>query len=435
VDLARAANLFGGLAFPIVSSEGVLAVIECFTREREVVTPQLLHLFEGIGRQVGQFLQRMSAEERLAENERRYAAIVRGALDAIITIDENGHVLEFNPAAERLFGYTREETLGKEMAGLIVPPSFREAHRAGLRRHAHSGQSTLLERRVELRGLRHDGSEFPIELTISRITVGGRWSFLGFVRDITERLEHERHREESFARERAAHDTAVAANAVKDEFLAALSHELRTPLNAILGWSTMLTKSVADPSRFAKIAETIRRNAQVQQRLVEDMLDLSIFLSGRVRIDAEHLTIDQPVKAACDTVQPAAQAKRVRLDVSVPASPIVGDLTRLQQVFWNLLTNAIKFTGAGGSVRVRGKASGGAVEVTVSDTGQGIAASFVPFVFERFRQAQDARTHGSLGLGLAIVKEIVEAHGGIVTAESEGVGKGSTFTVRLPLAD
>jgi len=431
--LARQAKLLGGLAFPVVNGNGVVGVVECFTREPETVTPELLRLAEALGRQIGQFLQRRAAEERLEENEARYAAIVNGALDAIIAIDENGEIIEFNTAAEQMFGYRREDAVGHEMATLIIPPALRDAHRAGLQRHGQSGQSPLLERRVELMACRRDGSEFAVELTITRMRVRGHWRFLGFIRDISERKQHEREREGLIAREREAHDEARSANALKDEFLAALSHEIRTPLNAVLGWSDLLLTGTVEPERVRHIAGIIKRNAAVQHRLVEDMLDLSTFVSGRMRIAAESVFIAEPVQAACDVVRPAAEAKHVRLVTAIPAVRVIGDKMRLQQVFWNLLINAVKFTPMGGSVTADGQVDGDQAVIRVMDTGRGIDAAFLPFVFDRFRQARDSRQLGGVGLGLAIVKQIVEAHGGTVTAHSDGIGRGATFTVSMPL--
>ena len=302
-------------------------------------------------------------------------------------------------------------------------------------RHHASGQSQLLERRIELTACRRDGSRLPVELTITRMRVRGAWAFIGFVRDITDRVQNERDREQLAARERSAREDAVAANLLKDEFLAALSHELRTPLNAVLGWSDMLARGVTDPARVAEIAETIRRNARAQQRLVEDMLDMSAFIAGRVKLSAKPFRIAEAITAARDVVAAAADAKGVALRLDVAPVRVMGDALRLQQVFWNLLVNAIKFTPAGGRVSVTTAIEDGEVAVTVTDTGRGIDPAFLPVVFERFRQAPEGRARGGLGLGLAIARQIVEAHGGTIHAASEGPDRGASFVVRLPLAE
>ncbi|HYN85495.1 MAG TPA: ATP-binding protein [Pyrinomonadaceae bacterium] len=239
-------------------------------------------------------------------------------------------------------------------------------------------------------------------------------------------------------RERAARAEAEAANRLKDEFLATVSHELRTPLTAIVGWAHMMRRGVVSESDFPHALETIERNARSQQQLIEDLLDVSRIITGRLRLDVQTVDPVPVVDAAVESVRLAADAKGIGLRREVDAGEVrvAGDAARLQQVVWNLLSNAIKFTPAGGSVRVGVRRAGRHVEVSVADTGQGIAPEFLPHVFERFRQADGttSRRFGGLGLGLSIVRHLVELHGGTVSAESGGDGGGATFTVSLPLA-
>ena len=234
----------------------------------------------------------------------------------------------------------------------------------------------------------------------------------------------------------ASRQEALQASQLKDEFLATLSHELRTPMTPILGWAQILQRSSNDPAKVLQAAEVIERNARAQNRIVDDLLDMSRIMSGKVRLDVRLTDVAGIVDAALDTVAAAAQARGIELEKDVGAGlPRVRvDPHRLQQVLWNLLSNAIKFTGSGGSVRVFLRRVGATVEISVRDTGQGIAPAFLPHVFERFRQADSSNTrqHAGLGLGLAIVKELVEMHGGSVRADSAGSGQGATFTVSLP---
>jgi signal transduction histidine kinase/CheY-like chemotaxis protein len=231
-----------------------------------------------------------------------------------------------------------------------------------------------------------------------------------------------------------ARTEAESANRLKDEFLATLSHELRTPLNAILGWTSMLTRGEIDDSRLPRVFEALDRNAQSQAQLIADVLDVSRIISGKLKLECTTVDICDLVARASDAVRPAAAAKDISLEGSEPAQCFVrGDPDRLQQVFWNLLSNAVKFTPAGGSIRVEITRDRHTISVSVLDTGTGIAPEFVPYVFDRFRQADQTttRAHGGLGLGLSIVKHLTEMHGGSVTAASDGPGKGARFTVRL----
>ncbi|MGH9330877.1 MAG: ATP-binding protein, partial [Vicinamibacterales bacterium] len=247
----------------------------------------------------------------------------------------------------------------------------------------------------------------------------------------------ERARRQALEREKAAREEAQAANRAKDEFLATLSHELRTPLNAILGWARLLSGGTLDSASTARAIEIIERNSRLQAQLIEDLLDISRIVTGKLRLEPRESLMSGVIEAAVEALRPAADAKRIRLDVRPwPAErPIRCDPARLQQVVWNLVANAIKFTPDGGRVSIEVREYEGRLLLEVRDTGIGISREFLPYVFDRFRQAEGAvtRTHGGLGLGLSIVRHLVELHGGEVTAESEGDGLGAVFTVSLPL--
>jgi signal transduction histidine kinase/CheY-like chemotaxis protein len=246
-------------------------------------------------------------------------------------------------------------------------------------------------------------------------------------------------RQDLLMRERAARDEAERLSALKDEFLATLSHELRTPLNAVLGWAAMLQRGVKDEETFRRGLETIERNARAQGQLIDDLLDMSRIISGTLRLDVQLIEPDKVIEAALGTVHPAAVAKRIdlRVDVERGIGTVLGDPGRLQQVMWNLLSNAVKFTPTGGTVQVMLGRDGQDVVIRVADSGIGISPDFLPHVFDRFRQ-QDAsitRKHGGLGLGLSIARQLVELHGGTIGVSSPGANAGTTFTLRLPLAE
>ena len=255
-----------------------------------------------------------------------------------------------------------------------------------------------------------------------------------------QRLQQElEDRQQSLAREHIARADAETANRMKDEFLATVSHELRTPLNAILGWSHILRGGKLDETTIMRGVEVIERNAQTQAQLIEDILDASRVITGNLRLNRDPVDLSTVVNAATDSVRLSAETKGIQLAVMLDpaARHAAGDANRLQQVVWNLLANAIKFTASGGRVEVRLEREDGQARITVRDTGEGVAPEFLPFIFDRFRQADSTitRRHGGLGLGLAIVRHLVELHEGTVRAESAGEGYGSSFIVRLPLAE
>jgi len=376
------------------------------------------------------------ADQRQAELvSSRLAAIVESSDDAIVSKDLNGTILSWNSSAERMFGYTAAEAVGQPIT-LIIPVDRLHEEDTVLAR-IRSGQSVD---HFETVRVRKDGRPIDVSLTVSPIR-GADGQVVGaskIARDISVRKRVDRERVDFLAREQAARAEAEAANRAKDDFLTMLSHELRTPLNAVYGWAAMLQTGQVDETTRTKAIETIMRNANVQVQLIDDLLEVSRIASGKLRLELQNVELGAVIDAAVDTVRPAALAKSIRLDVvrEPDVGPITGDPNRLQQVVWNLLSNAVKFTPREGRVQAHLRRVNSRVEIVVSDTGPGISADFLPYVFERFRQGDSSSTrpHGGLGLGLTLVKQLVELHGGSVTAESPGAGQGATFTVKLPVS-
>jgi PAS domain S-box-containing protein len=376
------------------------------------------------------------ADQRQAELvSSRLAAIVESSDDAIVSKDLNGTILSWNSSAERMFGYTAAEAVGQSIT-LIIPVERLHEEDTVLARI----RSGLSVDHFETVRVTKDGRSIDVSLTVSPIR-GADGQVVGaskIARDIGIRKRTERERLEFLAREQAARAEAEAANRAKDDFLTTLSHELRTPLNAVYGWAAMLQTGQVDETMRSKAIETIMRNANIQVQLIDDLLDVSRIAAGKLRLELQNVELGSVIDAAADAVRPAAVAKGIRLDVvrEPQVGPITGDPGRLQQVVWNLLNNAVKFTPREGRVQALLRRVNSRVEIVVSDTGPGIPADFLPFVFERFRQGDSSSTrpHGGLGLGLTLVKHLVELHGGAVTAESPGAGHGATFTVKLPVS-
>ena len=376
--------------------------------------------------------ERKQAEQRLRESEERFAkAFASSPLALTITSLKTGRLLEVNETFTRLSGYAREEAVGNTTLelGLWAEPADREAELAAVAQHGRI-------RDVEYRFRMRDGREMVGMLSAEQIEIGGDPCALTVIEDVTERKRAEAERDQMLEREKGLRAEAEKANRLKDEFLATVSHELRTPLTAILGWTHMLETDGLDEKMSRHAVAVIKRNARQQQQIVEDILDVSRIITGKLRLESELVELAPVVRAALDTIAPAAEAKGVRLHSSLdPEAAVTGDAARLQQVVWNLLANAVKFTPAGGEVRASVERLLTHVRVQVSDTGQGILPEFLPYAFDRFRQADmgTTRQHGGLGLGLSIVRHLVEAHGGSVHAYSAGEGQGATFTVDLPL--
>jgi PAS domain S-box-containing protein len=502
--------------------------------------------------------------ERRNQSERNFRGLIDAAPDAIIVIDTDGRVARMNDEAERLFGYTRDTLLGRDVE-TIMPERFRSAHRA--KRQTYANAPTTRTIAGELAGRRADGTEFPVEIRVSLLDAQGQRSIVGIVRDVTdrnraqqvqqrlvhdlgervkeltalhatghvlnepggpdevlarlvnllpaawqypaitsarittgsidvrterfeltpwvqradfttsegrtgaieiayreprpiadegpflaeersliqslagmlrayfERVQAEEHRV-NFARAEAARLQAEHANTAKDQFLATLSHELRSPLNVMLGWTQMLRSGQVSASGAARGFDILERSVRLQAKLIEDLLDVSRIVAGKLRIEKRWVDLGAVVDAAVDAARPAARAKNVILTASIePSLSMEADPQRLQQVVSNLLTNALKFTPEDGSIDVGVHSVDDRAQIVVRDTGTGIAPDLLPRMFDRFQQGDSSTTHhhGGLGLGLAIVKHLVEQHGGHVAAESAGLGHGSTFTITLPL--
>jgi PAS domain S-box-containing protein len=367
--------------------------------------------------------------DSLRQAEDRLRLLLDSVQDyAICMLTPDGLVASWNVGAERLFAHAAPDILARHF-GCFYTDADRERDlaREHLRQASENGRLAC-----ECLQLRRGSVEFFAHVVITPVRRAREGELRGFslvVRDITERkrLEDDLH-------QRA--EELAAANRAKEAFLATLSHELRTPLNAMLGWTRLLRLGKLDAAGSARALDTIERNAHVQEQLIADILDVSRIVTGRLRLDLRPLTLGPVVAAAVDAVRPAAEAKRIGIDVRTELeAAVLGDPDRLQQILWNLLVNAVKFTPEGGRITVSVAADGPRAVITVTDTGEGIAPDLLPRVFERFTQgdASVTRLHGGLGLGLSIVRHLVELHGGEVRAASEGEGRGATFSVRLPL--
>jgi PAS domain S-box-containing protein len=359
------------------------------------------------------------------------AAVVESSDDAIITKTLNGIITSWNRGAERTLGYTAAEAIGEPITMLI--PAERLDEETRILTDIRAG------RRVdhfETVRLRKDGRQLDVSVTVSPIR-DGAGNIVGASKVLRDITQDKADREAVLTAERKARHDAERFNASKDEFLATLSHELRTPLNNIQGWTSILRSPKATPEDMQKALEIIERNLHQQTRLVDDLLDMSRIVSGQMRLDVQTIMPHSFVQAAVDSLRPSAETRRVRLETALDpaAGPVSGDPGRLQQVVWNLISNALKFTSAGGRVHVTLERVNSHIEINVSDTGIGIEPEFLPHVFERFRQSDSSITRhtGGLGLGLAIVKHIVDRHGGQVHAKSPGAGQGATFRVQLPV--
>src|SRR3954470_14814787 len=392
---------------------------------------------------------RRHAEEELRQSTEIFQLLVSSVRDyAIFMLDPNGNIATWNKGAERIKGYKPEEIIGSHFSRF-----YSEEDKAN---HKPERELEIARREgsVEDEGwrLRKDGTRFWANVVITAVfdRTGELRGFAKVTRDITERKEAEETRralleqrearlqaEEERRRAEASYRVAQEANRAKDEFLMTLSHELRTPMTAILGWARLLpTLSPADTG-FMDAVAAIARSAQLQARLIDDVLDVSRIVSGKLRLALETVAIQDVINGAIEAVRPSADARHIAILTSFAPNlgTTIADPTRLQQVIWNLLSNAVKFTPKGGRIIIDARRTSSHVQLAVKDNGEGIDPQFLPHMFEPFRQAENpsTRLHGGLGLGLSIVRYLVEAHGGNVSAESPGRGFGSTFCITLPV--
>lgn len=371
------------------------------------------------------------------------------AAQGIVTTDSELNVVEWNHWMEEHTGKRPHDVIGKKLFELF--PELNERRLDRNYKWALEGQVRVLSQALHgyliaipaVSG-EHGYNQMQQAVRISPLSHEGRIiGTLTIIEDVTERVAREaelqaqiEERSRLLSSEKLARNEAERANRLKDEFLATISHELRNPLNAILGWAHMMRLGNLTAANAERAVETIYRNAKSQAQLVADLLDVSRIISGKLRLDVRTVDLINIVNAAIDSIRPAVEAKGIRLQIMLDpaAGPISGDADRLQQIVWNLLTNAVKFTPKGGRIQVKVQRVDSHVEIVVHDSGVGINKEFLPHVFDRFRQADASitRTHGGLGLGLSIVHQLVDLHGGTVTVQSEGEGKGATFTIMLP---
>ncbi|MFL6279995.1 MAG: PAS domain S-box protein [Vicinamibacterales bacterium] len=406
---------------------------------------------DGNGRLIGAVLvfrdvgEERRAEEAIAEQREWFETTLQSIGDAVIATDVRGHVVFMNPVAEHLTGWHLADARGKPCAGIfnIINENSRLVTENPVTRVLAEGTVVGLANHTVL--IAADGTERPIDDSGAPI-LNRNGRVVGVVlvfRDVSGRRRGEMdrrdaalERERLLEAERAARADAERASRVKDEFVAMVSHELRTPLNAILGWTQLMMNPEAGPDLVARAIHVIARNTRLQAQLISDLLDISRIVSGKLRLDIEQVDLASVVSDAVDTVQRDADDKKIVIERDIEGSvgTIAGDPARVQQIVWNLLSNAIKFTPEGGVISVRLRRAGADAEIIVSDNGVGIRPDFLPHLFDRFKQADQAitRRFGGLGLGLSIVKNLVELHGGSIRAESGGLDRGATFTIVLP---
>jgi PAS domain S-box-containing protein len=377
------------------------------------------------------------AQEALRESEARKGAILESALDSIVTIDHAGRVIDFNPTAEKTFGYARAQVVGREMCELLIPPSLRERHRRGMAHYLATGEGPVLGKRLEMTGMRADGTEFPVELAITRIQLDGPPMFTAYLRDLTEHKRLEAIRRRSLELE-VQYRQLQEANRLKGEFLANMSHELRTPLNAIIGFAELMHDGKVGPvsGQHKEFLGDILSSSRHLLQLINDVLDLAKVEAGKVEFRPEAVDLARVVTEVQDILRPLIAKKRIHVQTEIDPTltEVVVDSGKLKQILYNYLSNALKFTPEEGRVMIRVGSEGlETFRLEVEDTGIGIRPEDQGRLFVEFQQldASTTKKYPGTGLGLALTKRIVEAQGGQVGVRSMP-GQGSTFFAVLP---
>ena len=427
-DWARREGLVSFAGYPLIVGDRLAGVIALFARHPLPHTT--LAALETIAHTIAVGVQRKLSEAALVISEARNKGILDMALDCFITVDEKTRVLEFNPAAEKTFGYKRESVLGRLMPELIMPWSYREKHKAGLSHYLSTGEAVIIGRRLELTAMRADKTEFPIELAVTRLPVDGPAIFTATIRDITDRKQAELEVQQ-------AKEAAEAANRAKSDFLASMSHELRTPLNAIIGYGEMLQEEAAELG-FESLVPDLRKIHAAGRHLltlINDILDLSKIEAGRMEMFVESFDVAALVEESVHVVEPLVQRNqnKITLEIAPGVGSMCTDQTKVRQSLFNLLSNAAKFTSAG-SIAIKVFAEGADIIIfRIEDTGIGLSPEHVENLFQAFQQADSTvgRRYGGTGLGLALTKKFCQMMGGDIAVESEPA-RGSVFTLRLP---
>ena len=414
--------------YPLIVEGRLIGVVALFAKH--LLGRDTLDALGAIANNIAVGIERKRSEAALRISEARKAAMLATSLDGIITMDSSSRIVEFNAAAETIFGHRSEDAVGRLLPDLIIPPDLRARHLEGMKHYLATGEGPVLGRRLEIRGLRADGTEFPLELAVSRITGPGAAMFTATLRDITGRKRAE-------AELREARDAAEAANKAKSEFLAGMSHELRTPLNAIIGYSELLQEEAGEAGAASLLPDVNRIQSAGKHLmvLINDILDLSKIEAGKMAVYAESFPIEAMVADTLDLVRQLAEKNGNVLEVDVMAGigEMHSDLTRVRQSLFNLLSNAAKFTRNGKIGLKVETAADETILFQVWDTGIGLSPQQMSRLFQPFEQADGATTKvfGGTGLGLALTRRFCRMLGGDVTVESEP-GRGSVFTMRLP---